>query len=164
MLKNQSIKDALTGVFNRRYLEEFLERETRRVARSKQPLGVIMLDLDHFKKFNDTYGHGAGDKVLQELGMTLLKSVRAEDVVCRYGGEEFIILLPGAGEDATRGRAERIRSRVQELAVSWEGESLGVLTISAGVAGFPEHGSSAQVVAAADAALYRAKRSGRDRM
>ena len=88
LLKNQSIKDPLTGVFNRRYLGEFLERETRRVTRAKQLLGVIMLDLDHFKKFNDTYGHGAGDKVLQELGLTLVKSVRAEDVVCRYGGEE----------------------------------------------------------------------------
>jgi len=164
LLKNQSIKDPLTGVFNRRYLGEFLERETRRVTRAKQSLGVIMLDLDHFKKFNDTYGHGAGDKVLQELGLTLVKSVRAEDVVCRYGGEEFIILLPGADDGATRARAEQIRSKVRELTVSWEGKPLGVLTISPGIAGFPEHGSPAQVVAAADAALYHAKRSGRDRV
>ena len=95
-LRIQSIRDALTGLYNRRYLDEILDRETRRAVRSTQALGILMLDLDHFKKFNDTYGHDAGDTVLRETAAFLLKSVRTEDFVCRFGGEEFIVILPAA--------------------------------------------------------------------
>ncbi len=114
-LRSQSIRDPLTGIFNRRYLEETLEREIRRAVRAEQSLGILMLDLDHFKKFNDTYGHEAGDTVLRETAAFLTRSVRGEDVVCRFGGEEFVVILPLASLEATQARAERIRSRASRL-------------------------------------------------
>jgi diguanylate cyclase (GGDEF)-like protein len=164
-LRNQSIRDPLTGLFNRRYLEETLEREIRRAVRSVLPLGVIMLDLDHFKTFNDAYGHEAGDAVLRETAAFLKKSVRAEDVVCRYGGEEFVIILPMASLHSTELRAERMRSRLRDLAVMHRERSRGQISASFGVAALPEHGTEPGVLlAAADAALYRAKREGRDRV
>lgn len=164
-LRTQSIKDALTGLYNRRYMEETLEREVRRAARAEQSLGIIMLDLDHFKKFNDTYGHDAGDAVLRETGTFLFKNVRAEDFVCRFGGEEFVVVLPTADLAATRGRAERVRSKMKELTIMHQGRSMGMITISVGVATFPEHGMSPkELMAAADAALYEAKRAGRDQV
>lgn len=164
-LRNQSIRDPLTGLYNRRYLEEMMERETRRAVRAEQGLGVLMLDLDHFKKFNDTYGHDAGDNVLRETASFLLKSVRAEDIVCRFGGEEFVVILPVADLKVTQARAERIRSRLRELSVIHQGQSLGTVTVSVGVAELPQHGTSAQeLLEAADAALYCAKREGRDRV
>jgi len=164
-LRSQSIRDPLTGLYNRRYLEEMLERETRRAVRAEHGLGVLMLDLDHFKKFNDTYGHDAGDTVLRETAKFLLKSVRAEDIVCRFGGEEFIVILPVADLKVTQARAERIRSRLRELQVLHQGQSLGMVTVSVGVADLPEHGTSPKaLIEAADAALYRAKREGRDRV
>jgi len=164
-LRTQSIKDPLTGLYNRRYLEEMLEREIRRAVRAEQALGLLMLDLDHFKKFNDTYGHDAGDTVLRESGTFLAKSIRAEDIVCRFGGEEFVIILPTANLSAACARAERIRSRLRELTVLHQGQSLGMVTVSVGVAALPEHGTSPkQLLEAADAALYRAKRDGRDRV
>jgi diguanylate cyclase (GGDEF)-like protein len=125
----------------------------------------LMLDLDYFKKFNDTYGHDAGDTVLRETASFLAKSVRAEDIVCRFGGEEFVILLPMADLKATQARAERIRSRIRELAILHQGHSVGVVTFSVGVAALPDHGAGSRVLLdAADAALYRAKREGRDRV
>lgn len=164
-LRNQSIKDPLTGLYNRRYLEEILQRETRRAVRAGYSVGALMLDLDHFKKFNDTYGHDAGDTVLRETASLLIKSVRAEDVVCRFGGEEFIVILPMADLKTSQARAERIRSRLRELAVVHQGQSLGTITVSVGVAALPEHGTSPkELLEAADAALYRAKREGRDRV
>jgi diguanylate cyclase (GGDEF)-like protein len=164
-LHNQSIRDPLTGLYNRRYLEETLERETRRAVRAEQGLGVMMLDLDHFKKFNDTHGHDAGDAVLRETASFLLKSVRAEDIVCRFGGEEFIVILPAADLKTTQARAERIRNRLREMTVLHQGQSVGMVTASIGVAELPQHGTSPQVlIAAADAALYRAKKEGRDRV
>ena len=102
-LRNQSIRDPLTGLYNRRYLEETMEREIRRAVRSEQGLGVLMLDLDHFQKFNDTHGHDAGDTVLRETAWLLLKSVRAEDLVCRFGGEEFVVILPRGGLESNPG-------------------------------------------------------------
>jgi diguanylate cyclase (GGDEF)-like protein/PAS domain S-box-containing protein len=164
-LRSQSIKDPLTGLYNRRYLEEMMEKETRRAVRAEQGLGVLMLDLDHFKKFNDTYGHDAGDAVLRETASFLLKSVRTEDIVCRFGGEEFVVILPVAGLKTTQARAERIRTKLRELSVMHQGQSLGTITVSVGVAELPEHGTtSKELLEAADAALYRAKREGRDRV
>jgi diguanylate cyclase (GGDEF)-like protein len=164
-LRSQSILDPLTGLFNRRYLEEALEREIRRGVRSSQSLGVMMLDLDHFKSFNDTYGHDAGDAVLREAGVFLKQCVRAEDVVCRFGGEEFVIILPLADASVTYARAERIRSKFHDLTVLYNGKSLGLVTMSIGIAALPEHGEGSKALLdAADSALYRAKREGRDRV
>jgi diguanylate cyclase (GGDEF)-like protein/PAS domain S-box-containing protein len=164
-LRNQSIKDPLTGLYNRRYLTEMLEREIRRAVRAEQSLGILMLDLDHFKKFNDTYGHEAGDTVLREAASFLTKSIRVEDIVCRFGGEEFVIILPTADLASAHARAERIRSKLHELTVLHQGQSLGMITVSVGVATLPQHGTSPKdLLEAADAALYRAKREGRDRV
>jgi diguanylate cyclase (GGDEF)-like protein/PAS domain S-box-containing protein len=164
-LRSQSIKDPLTGLYNRRYLTEMLDREIRRAVRAEQPLGILMLDLDHFKKFNDTYGHDAGDTVLREAASFLTRSIRIEDVVCRFGGEEFVVILPTADLSAAHARAERIRSKLRELTVMHQGRSLGMITVSVGVANLPMHGTSAKaLLEAADAALYRAKREGRDRV
>jgi diguanylate cyclase (GGDEF)-like protein len=137
----------------------------RRATRSEQSVGVMMLDLDHFKNFNDTYGHEAGDAVLRETAAFLKQSVRAEDIVCRYGGEEFVIILPLADASNTQGRAERIRSKLHELTVLHDGKSVGAVTVSVGVAALPAHGQSCKaLLEAADAALYCAKREGRDRV
>ena len=164
-LHSQSIKDPLTGLYNRRYLTEVLERDIRRSVRAEQSLGILMLDLDHFKKFNDAYGHEAGDAVLRETASFLTKSIRVEDIVCRYGGEEFVIILPTANLTAAHARAERIRLKLKELTVLHQGHSLGMITVSVGVAALPDHGTSPKdLLEAADAALYRAKREGRDRV
>jgi diguanylate cyclase (GGDEF)-like protein len=164
-LRTQSVRDALTGLYNRRYLEETLEREVRRAARAAQSLGFLMIDLDHFKNFNDTYGHEAGDAVLRETALFLAKGIRAEDFVCRFGGEEFVVILPTADLESSRARAERLRLKMRELTILYQGKSLGMVTISVGVAVFPEHGTSPkELMAAADAALYEAKRGGRDKV
>jgi len=164
-LRNQSIRDALTGLYNRRYLQEMLDREVRRATRAKQPLGVLMLDLDHFKRFNDTFGHEAGDAVLRAAGAFLAQNTRAEDIVCRFGGEEFVVILPTADLEASRSRAERIRSKLGELKVAHQEQLLEKITVSIGVAALPVNGSSPrELLEAADAALYRAKREGRDRV
>lgn len=158
-LRTQSIRDPLTGLYNRRYLEETLDREVRRAARSTQPVGVLMIDLDHFKKFNDTYGHDAGDAVLRETALSLAKGIRVEDFVCRFGGEEFTVILPTMELEVARVRAERLRAKIKELVVTHQGRTVGVINISVGVAVFPQHGTSPkELMAAADAALYEAKR------
>jgi diguanylate cyclase (GGDEF)-like protein len=142
-----------------------LDREIRRAVRAEQSLGVLMLDLDHFKKFNDTYGHDAGDTILRETASFLTNSIRVEDIVCRFGGEEFVVILPTADLNAAHARAERIRSKLREVTVLHQGQSLGMITVSVGVAALPGHGTSPkQLLEAADAALYRAKREGRDRV
>lgn len=164
-LQHESIHDPLTGLYNRRYLEDTLQREVRRAVRAEHGLSVIMVDLDHFKKFNDTFGHDAGDEVLRETAALLAKSVRAEDIVCRYGGEEFIIILPMADFRIALSRAERIREKVRELNVCHHGLPLGTISISGGVAALPQHGvQPRELIEAADAALYQAKREGRDRI
>ena len=164
-LRSQSIKDPLTGLYNRRYLEEILDREIRRAARAEQALSILVLDLDHFKNFNDTYGHDTGDAVLRETAALVMKSVRIEDVVCRFGGEEFVVVLPTADSSAARGRGERIRERMKELTVFHQGRSVGRITVSIGVATLPIHGTTPkELFESADAALYRAKREGRDRV
>jgi diguanylate cyclase (GGDEF)-like protein len=164
-LHTQSVRDALTGLYNRRYLEEVMDREVRRAGRGQQSLSLLMLDLDHFKQFNDTYGHDAGDTVLREAATLLLKNVRAEDFVCRFGGEEFVVILPTADQAGARSRAERLRTKMKETTVMHQGKSLGIVTFSLGVATFPENGTSPkELMAAADAALYEAKRGGRDQV
>jgi diguanylate cyclase (GGDEF)-like protein/PAS domain S-box-containing protein len=164
-LRTQSIRDALTGLYNRRYLEEILDRELRRAGRSQQNLGVMLIDLDHFKKFNDAYGHDAGDAVLRETALSLTRGIRAEDFVCRYGGEEFVVILPTANLEAAQARAERLRLKVRELTILYQGKSMGMITISVGVAVFPDHGTTPkELLAMADVALYEAKRNGRDQV
>jgi diguanylate cyclase (GGDEF)-like protein/PAS domain S-box-containing protein len=164
-LRHQSIRDPLTGLYNRRYFEESLEREIRRARRRGGSLGVIMLDLDRFKIVNDNFGHEAGDVLLRGFGELLRRSVRGEDVACRWGGEEFAVLLPEASLEATRERAEELRSVVRELKVPYQDRILGPVTVSLGVAIFPDQGLSGQsVLRAADAALYQSKAAGRDRV
>ncbi len=164
-LTRQSIRDPLTGLFNRRYMEESLEREVRRAERRATSLGIMMLDVDRFKDFNDLLGHEAGDIVLRRLGSYLSRNIRGEDIACRYGGEEFTVIMPDATMEDVLRRAENIREGAkEELKISHGGKIYGV-TISIGVAAFPEHGPSAQdALVAADAALYRAKADGRDRV
>jgi diguanylate cyclase (GGDEF)-like protein/PAS domain S-box-containing protein len=164
-MRELAIRDPLTGLFNRRYLDETLIRELRRASRHSHPVGVIMLDIDHFKGFNDTYGHDAGDALLREMAAFLQRHTRKDDIACRYGGEEFMLILPGAELAHTRRRAEDLRTGVRNLQVQHNGQWLGQITISVGVAVFPEHGDNdEEVVKAADKALYRAKRQGRDRV
>jgi len=164
-LRNQSVRDPLTGLFNRRFMDEAMERETTRAMRGKQPLTVAMLDIDHFKRFNDTYGHEGGDALLSAFAKLLTKHARREDIVCRYGGEEFAIILPGASLEAAAARLEEIRLAVKSLQATSGGRPLGAVSMSAGIALFPRDGATAaQALAAADAALYRAKHEGRDRV
>jgi diguanylate cyclase (GGDEF)-like protein len=164
-LHNQSIRDPLTGLFNRRYLEDALQREVYRASRGQKTLGIIMLDVDYFKQFNDTFSHDAGDEVLRALSLFLQKQVRQSDIVCRYGGEEFLLILPDASLDVTLQRAEQIRTGVKCLNVQYRSQSLGPVTLSIGVAIFPDHGlTGAAAIQAADSALYRAKNEGRDRV
>ena len=163
-LRQQSIRDPLTGLFNRRYLEETLAIEIERAKRNNGPFSIIMLDLDHFKRFNDTHGHEAGDAVLQVLGSFLQRQVRGGDIACRYGGEEFTLILPGASLEVGQERAEQLCEGIRTLQVDLKGQSLGRLTLSAGIATYPNHGESGErVLQAADVALYHAKRAGRDR-
>ncbi|MFB9993337.1 diguanylate cyclase [Deinococcus oregonensis] len=164
-LRQQSIRDPLTGLFNRRYLEETFERELRRAERKGESIGVVMLDVDRFKLFNDTYGHEAGDALLKALGGVLKQSIRAEDVACRYGGEEFTLLLPGATQQQTFDRAEQVREAIANLRVMNQGKVLEGVSASMGVATFPHHGRElAGLIRAADLALYQAKREGRNRV
>jgi diguanylate cyclase (GGDEF)-like protein/PAS domain S-box-containing protein len=164
-LRHQSIRDTLTGLYNRRYLEESLEREIHQARRNKKTLGVIMLDVDHFKRFNDTFGHDAGDVVLRELGLFVQNNIRRSDIACRYGGEELTVILPGASLEQITLRAEQLRVGIKALKIVYQGQSLGNITLSFGVACFPQHGDSGKdVIKGADTALYQAKRQGRDRV
>ncbi len=164
-LHEQSIRDPLTGLFNRRYMAETLERERYRALRQDLSFGVIMIDIDHFKRYNDTFGHEAGDVVLREIGKFLQTRARREDIVCRYGGEEFVIVLSEASLEITERRADDLRDEVKGLRLRHDGQVLGAITMSFGVSSFPQHGKSEKdVLRAADAALYRAKAGGRDRV
>jgi diguanylate cyclase (GGDEF)-like protein len=164
-LREQSVHDPLTGLHNRRYMEESLAREIPRAQRNDASLAVAMLDLDHFKVFNDTYGHDAGDALLRELGDLLRRSVRAEDVACRFGGEEFTLIMPSMDAESALRRGEQICERVRSLQVDYQGQRIGDVTISIGIAILPEHGQTADdLIRAADAALYDAKSAGRDRV
>lgn len=164
-LREESVRDHLTGLFNRRYMEETMERELLRARRKKLLLGIIMLDIDDFKRFNDTSGHAAGDAILRKLGGLLLGHFRGEDIPTRYGGDEFIIVLPDASKEITRERAERLNEHVRHFTIQFEDQILSEVTLSIGIAVFPENGStSATLLSAVDTALYQAKREGKGRV
>jgi diguanylate cyclase (GGDEF)-like protein/PAS domain S-box-containing protein len=163
-LREQSIRDPLTGLYNRRYMEEALKQQVSRVTRQLHPLGIIMIDIDHFKKFNDAYGHATGDTLLRDLAQVLQKRIRTEDIACRYGGEEFTLIMPDASLEAAQQRVEELRHEVRSLRL--QGTELDEpITLSVGIAIHPQHGRTIEnVLHAADSALYRAKKEGRDRV
>ncbi|MFH0845775.1 MAG: diguanylate cyclase, partial [Pseudomonadota bacterium] len=164
-LRSLSLRDPLTGLFNRRYMEESVERELRRADRKGTSVGIIMIDIDHFKKVNDTYGHEAGDTVLREMGVLLQRHIRGSDIACRYGGEEFTLILTDSPLSVAQHRAEHLREEIKELHIQHQGQDLGTITLSLGVASFPQNGTTEQaLLQAADLALYRAKAEGRDRV
>ncbi len=164
-MRNLSIRDPLTDLFNRRYMEEALAQEQHRTSRNKAQLAVIMLDIDHFKKFNDTFGHDGGDATLRILGEFLKKQVRGSDIACRYGGEEFLLILSPSTAEGARQRAEKIRAEAKLLSVNHGNRDMGAISLSLGVAIFPDHGAgAAALIKAADLALYQAKSGGRDRV
>jgi diguanylate cyclase (GGDEF)-like protein len=164
-LENQSIRDALTNLFNRHFLDIALERELKRSARSRAPLALLMLDVDHFKTFNDLFGHEAGDEVLCALARCMTAAVRAEDIVCRYGGEEFVILLPEITPETALDTGERLRQQVTAMQLAFRGEPLPPISISVGVATYPDVASDApDLLRMADRALYQAKRAGRNQV
>ncbi|OVE76697.1 hypothetical protein BVX98_05285 [bacterium F11] len=165
-LRSQSIHDPVTGLYNRLYMKEALDREHRRAIRNQKPLCLLIFDIDHFKKFNDTFGHEAGDSVLRLLGSFLKNQVRGGmDIPCRYGGEEFLLILPGISLDEAWKRAERLRDDVKSLTVQHQGKALQPVTFSVGISAFPDHGSVIEdLLKTADSALYRAKAEGRDRV
>jgi diguanylate cyclase (GGDEF)-like protein len=164
-LRRQSIVDALTGLFNRRYLDETFKREFVRAARKAMPLSLIVLDLDHFKRVNDTFGHEAGDILLKQVAQQIRAEIRESDLACRFGGEEIVLLLPECELDAALDRAEKIRRAISLLEVQVNGRTLGTVTASFGVATFPKHGDTPEALLhAADLALYRAKHEGRNRV
>jgi len=165
VLRAQAMRDPLTGLFNRRYLTELLELELRRAQRDHLSVGVVMLDIDYFKRINDTFGHPAGDGVLREVAEVLKRNCRSGDIVSRYGGEEFVLVMPSTSLDFATKRADTLREAVQKLDLSFENKPLGRLTVSLGVAVFPEHGpASESLIRAADSALYRAKEGGRNQV
>jgi diguanylate cyclase (GGDEF)-like protein/PAS domain S-box-containing protein len=158
-------RDPLTGLYNRRFLDTALEREIKRAQRHGVPLGILIADVDHFKRVNDMHGHAAGDDALKAVANYLMSNVRSEDVVCRYGGEEFVVLMPGASGHVARERAEALREGVRGIGRARHDWHLSSVSISVGVAIFPEHAADREgLLQAADAALYRAKSSGRDRV
>ncbi|MFZ0281390.1 MAG: diguanylate cyclase, partial [Bacteroidales bacterium] len=164
ILRDQAIRDPLTGLFNRRYMIETFERELARAQRNGDSLSVIMMDLDNFKNFNDIFGHDMGDRLLSTFGHFIKDNIRKEDVICRWGGEEFVLILPGASLNAGLERAEEIRTGAKQLRVP-TGTTHRPVTLSLGIAVYPENGSTAdELIKAADTALYRAKRAGRDRV
>jgi diguanylate cyclase (GGDEF)-like protein len=164
-LRLQAIRDPLTGLYNRRYMQEFLDRELRSSRRKHRPLAVMMLDLDHFKRYNDNFGHSAGDQALAAVGEALLRCVRAEDIACRYGGEEFTLILPECSLHQATARAEEVRQRLKESCARRDDQPVDALTISIGIAAFDETTNRADLLLKfADDALYEAKRAGRDRI
>jgi diguanylate cyclase (GGDEF)-like protein/PAS domain S-box-containing protein len=162
-LREQAIRDPLTRLFNRRFLEESLDRELQLAARKKQSIAVLFLDLDHFKRFNDSFGHDAGDMVLRSLADLFRNAFRSTDICCRYGGEEFAIVMPESSSQDAATRAEALRCKVKNLRLEYKKQTLGQLTLSVGVAAFPEHGSTSRdLLKIADQCLYESKARGRD--
>lgn len=166
MSRHAAITDELTGVYNRRFFDETLEKQILLEKRRKEPLSLLIMDIDHFKNFNDSYGHIAGDRVLKQLTMNVRDSIRGSDILARYGGEEFVVIMPDTGLSNARKKADKIRRNVESMNLDniVSGQSLK-MTISIGVSSFPEHGTEFNtLVASADGALYKAKESGRNRV
>ncbi len=163
-LREQATHDPLTGLFNRRYLEASLPRELHRVQREGDPLCVVMIDIDHFKRFNDRYGHEAGDILLREVAWVFRDGIRRSDIACRYGGEEFLLVLPGSSLAETRTRVEAMAMLIRTLRIDYLGRRLDPVTISVGLAARQHHESMAELIRAADEALYLAKAGGRDQL
>jgi diguanylate cyclase (GGDEF)-like protein len=160
----QSVRDPLTSLYNRRYLEEFLLKQLHQSERTKSPLSVLMMDLDHFKRINDFYGHDAGDLALKELGKILSGGIRAGDLACRYGGEEFLLVLFNTDAEAAKARAEILREEVSHIRIKYGTQDVGPIQISIGIAVYPQDGlTSAELIETADKALYEAKNSGRNK-
>jgi diguanylate cyclase (GGDEF)-like protein len=164
-LQIRATRDALTGIYNRRFMEEALAIEQSRAERRGSSIGLMMMDVDYFKRFNDTFGHDAGDAVLRGIGRLLRRTMREGDLPCRYGGEEFAVILPGADLAQTRQRAEAIRTAIEHWKPQDEGHAFGQVTVSIGIAALPLNGNSWQTaLKVADEALYSAKRGGRNRV
>jgi diguanylate cyclase (GGDEF)-like protein len=160
-----TLRDPLTGLYNRRYMDEILAKEIPRARRSGSTLGGIMVDLDHFKSLNDTLGHDVGDQVLKAVAQTLINAVRMEDTVCRYGGEEFFILMTSGTIEDYMDRADDLRQQIAGQDIHRQGRSVGSITASLGVAGFPMHADTPEaLVHQADQALYQAKEQGRNQV
>ena len=161
-LREQAIRDPLTDLFNRRYLDETLERELSRAEREKYPLCIVMMDLDHFKTVNDVYGHEAGDVVLKSLAEKVMEQCRHSDFACRYGGEEFVLVMPNICIESTSRRARELHQNIEEMNITYGRFNLSVTT-SMGIACYPAHGTTKEeLLRAADKALYRSKHSGRN--
>lgn len=164
-LRDLSIRDALTGLYNRRYMEEGLERELDRAQRQHHSVAVVMLDVDRFKQLNDTYGHDAGDTTLKRIADQMKHFRSGSDIICRYGGEEFVLILPGLSGDVLQNRLENLRRGIEGMQVIFEGRVLPVVTVSMGVASYPEDSiEPAELLRLADLAMYRAKQQGRNRI
>jgi diguanylate cyclase (GGDEF)-like protein/PAS domain S-box-containing protein len=164
-LRYQSIRDPLTGLFNRRFMEESLDRELQRAKRKKRPLTIILADLDHFKRFNDAFGHDAGDLILKTMAELFLRHFRGDDVICRYGGEEFAIILPESSARDAAIRANALCVEAKKIVVRHQNKNLDPVTFSVGVASYPEHGSTTEeILRVADQCLYQSKNDGRDRV
>jgi len=164
-LKNQAIKDPLTGLFNRRFLMEAFTREITRASRKKSTISVVMIDIDHFKKFNDEWGHAAGDELLTRLGKFFIENIRGSDIACRYGGEEFVILMPEMNSSTAFNRTDRMREDVKKLKVHYDNQLLPHIALSIGISEYPANGEDVDdLLRLADEALYKAKQEGRDRV
>ena len=165
IMREQATHDPLTGLFNRRYLNDTLPRELSHARRNKTQICIAMLDIDHFKHFNDTFGHEAGDLMLRELGSALRENICKSDIACRFGGEEFVLVLLDSPLEASRQLLARICMHVKDLQIRYAEQLLGKMTLSVGLAEAPENGLTAdELLSAADKALYAAKREGRDRI
>ncbi len=163
-LREQAIRDPLTGLFNRRYFQETLRREVHRASRANGPISVVMLDIDYFKRFNDRYGHDAGDAALKAVGEILMSRTRAGDVACRHGGEEFVLAFPGLSAEIAAERVEELRRAIETRDIQFLGQAIDPVTISAGIAVYPDHAMDMDsLMRMADQALYRSKEAGRNR-
>lgn len=164
-LESMSVRDGLTGLHNRRYFDEAAARELEVARRGTAPLALVLFDIDHFKRINDQHGHRAGDAVLREIAQLLLANTRKSDILCRFGGEEFVLLMPNASAEQARGRAETLLAAARAQVIAHEGKPIGTVTLSAGVAQLAERATDvAAALEAADVALYAAKNAGRDRV
>src|SRR5436190_18587360 len=164
-LDDQAVRDPVTGLYNRRFLEESLSREGSRARRHGQPLALMMFDVDHFREFNDTLGHTSGDAILKSIGQCIVSLSRGEDLVARYGGDEFALMMMNVSQEIVWQRAELIRQRARSLEVGGSDQQLGPVTLAVGIAIFPDHGDGTEaLLKAADEALARSKRGGRNRV